>query len=236
LIALGIEFAPRFLQYGELMNPVRVLVADDESLLRHALRAFLSADDRVVLVGEAEDGAQAVSACVNLSPDVILMDVKMPGLGGVEATRQITSAGLPCRVLALTTFTTEWRALEILRAGATGYLIKDTTPEELVDAILAAHAGDRVVSPEMQTAFVRQMMATDRNDAPTVTIVEELSPRQLQIVELIAEGMSNAEIARRLCFSEATVKSEINQINRTWGVSNRLQIALHAATAGLVEI
>lgn len=134
---------------------MRVLVVDDEALVRHALRAFIADDDRVALVGEASDGSEVVDACKQTSPDVVLMDIKMPRVSGIEATRRILAWNSSCRVVALTTFTTEWRALEVLQAGACGYLVKNSTPEQIIDAIVAAHAGDRVVSPEVQERFVR---------------------------------------------------------------------------------
>lgn len=133
-----------------MSEAVRVLVVDDEALVRHALRAFIADDDRVMLVGEAADGSEVVEACTTANPDVVLMDIKMPGVGGVEATHRVLDWNPRCRVVALTTFTTEWRALEVLCAGTCGYLVKNSTPDQIIGAIVAAHAGDRVVSPEVQ--------------------------------------------------------------------------------------
>nr|WP_279303215.1 response regulator transcription factor [Microbacterium sp. TPD7012] len=212
---------------------MRVLVVDDEALVRHALRAFLTSDDRVTLVGEASDGSEVIEACKRSSPDVILMDIKMRDIGGVEATRRVLEWNPRCRVVALTTFTTEWRALEVLRAGACGYLVKNSTPDEIIAAVVAAHAGDRVVSPEIQSRFVRA--AIDSGDVGK-THAPVLSDREHQVIELIAQGLSNAEIAQELHYAEGTVKADIRRINHAWGVENRLQIVLRATEFGIISI
>lgn len=214
-------------------DAVRVLVVDDEALVRHALRAFLADDDRVTLVGEATDGSEAVAACEVARPEVVLMDIKMRDVSGVEATRRLLEWDPRCRVVALTTFTTEWRALEVLRAGACGYLVKNSTPRQIVDAIIAAHAGDRVVSPEVQERFVRAAIGeADKRIADSPA----LSDRERQIIELIAKGLSNAEIADALHYAEGTVKSDIRRINQLWGVENRLQIVLRATEVGIIAL
>ena len=216
-----------------MSHVVRVLVVDDDALVRHALRAFIADDERVVLVGEAADGAEVVEACTVTDPDVVLMDIKMREVSGVEGTRRVLDWNPHCRVIALTTFTTEWRALEVLRAGACGYLVKNSTPAQIIDAIVAAHSGDRVVSPEVQDRFVRAAIeAGDRRvfDGPA------LSDRERQIIELIAQGLSNGEIAERLHYAEGTVKSDIRRINHLWGVENRLQIVLRATELGLISL
>lgn len=212
---------------------VRVLVVDDEALVRHALRAFLTDDDRVTLVGEATDGSEALATCRATNPDVVLMDIKMRDVGGVEATRLIVDWNPRCRVVALTTFTTEWRALEVLRAGACGYLVKNSTPKQIIDAVVAAHAGDRVVSPEVQDRFVRA--AIEAGDSRTLE-APVLSEREMQIIELIARGLSNAEIAEELHYAEGTVKADIRRINQLWGVENRLQIVLRATELGIISL
>lgn len=212
---------------------VRVLVVDDEALVRHALRAFLTDDDRVTLVGDATDGSEVLAICRASNPDVVLMDIKMRDIGGVEATRLILESNPHCRVVALTTFTTEWRALEVLRAGACGYLVKNSTPKQIIDAVVAAHAGDRVVSPEVQDRFVRAAIET--GDSRTLE-APGLSEREMQIVELIARGLSNAEIAEELHYAEGTVKADIRRINQLWGVENRLQIVLRATELGVISL
>lgn len=224
----------RYPRYREdVSEVVRVLVVDDEALVRHALRAFLSGDDRVTLVGEAADGSEVIDTAKVTKPDVILMDIKMTSVGGVEATRRILEWNPNCRVLALTTFTTEWRALEVLRAGACGYLIKNSTPAQIIDAIIAAHAGDRVVSPEVQERFVRA--AVEAGDGQ-LSDVPALSDRERQIIELIAKGLTNAEIAEDLHYAEGTVKADIRHINHLWGVDNRLQIVLRATELGIISL
>lgn len=168
-----------------------------------------------------------------VQPDVVLMDIKMPVMSGVEATRELLGWDPRCRVIALTTFTTEGRALEVLRAGACGYLVKNSTPEQIIDAVLAAHVGDRVVSPEVQTRYVRSAMG-ERSQSPTSTPVP--SRRERQIIELIARGMSNLEIAEALHYAEGTVKADIRHINKLWNVENRLQIVLRATELGLIVL
>ncbi|MFJ6429196.1 MULTISPECIES: response regulator transcription factor [Microbacterium] len=212
---------------------VRVVVVDDDPLVRHALRAFIDDDDRVTLVGEATDGSEAVVACKTGNPDVVLMDIRMRELSGVEATRLVLGWNPRCRVVALTTFTTEWRALEVLRAGACGYLVKNSTPEQIIDAIIAAHAGDRVVSPEVQERFVRA--AIEASDGSAIDS-PALSDRERQVIELIAKGLSNAEIADELHYAEGTVKADIRHINQLWGVENRLQVVLRATELGVISL
>lgn len=212
---------------------MRVVVVDDDPLVRHALRAFIDDDDRVTLVGEATDGSEAVVACKTGNPDVVLMDSRMRELSGVEATRLVLGWNPRCRVVALTTFTTEWRALEVLRAGACGYLVKNSTPEQIIDAIIAAHAGDRVVSPEVQERFVRA--AIEASDGSAIDS-PALSDRERQVIELIAKGLSNAEIADELHYAEGTVKADIRHINQLWGVENRLQVVLRATELGVISL
>lgn len=217
----------------EVSEGIRVLIVDDEALVRHALRAFIADDDRVALVGEATDGSEVVEVCKAVDPDVVLMDIKMREVSGVEATRRILEWNPRCRVVALTTFTTEWRALEVLRAGACGYLVKNSTPEQIIDAIVAAHAGDRVVSPEVQERFVRAAIEAGESD---VVDAPALSDRERRIITLIAEGLSNAEIADALHYAEGTVKADIRHINHLWNVENRLQIVLRATALGIISL
>lgn len=217
----------------EVSEVVRVLVVDDEALVRHALRAFIADDDRVTLVGEATDGSEVVDACTAANPDVVLMDIKMREVSGVEATKRVLDWNPHCRVVALTTFTTEWRALEVLRAGACGYLVKNSTPEQIIDAIVAAHAGDRVVSPEVQERFVRAVL--EEGESP-IGEAPALSDREREIIELISRGLSNAEIAAALHYAEGTVKADIRHINHLWDVENRLQIVLRATALGIISL
>lgn len=212
---------------------VRVLIVDDDDLVRHALRAFLTHDDRVVLVGEATDGSEVVQICEAVSPDVVLMDVRMPVVGGIEATRRVLDWNSRCRVVALTTLTTELTAIEVLRAGACGYLLKSSRPAEIIDAILSAHTAERVVSPGMQTPIVRDTVASGD---PGIIRSTGLNDRELQIVQLIATGLSNTDIAEALSYAEGTVKADIRRINQLWQVHNRLQIVLRATELGIVTL
>lgn len=217
----------------DVKEVVRVLVVDDEALVRHALRAFIADDDRVALVGEATDGSEVLAACEAAKPDVVLMDIKMRDVGGVEATRRVLEWDARCRVVALTTITTEWRALEVLRAGACGYLVKNSTPEQIIDAVVAAHAGDRVVSPEVQERFVRAAFEAHEVPTPAGAL---LSDREMRVIDLIASGLSNAEIADALHYAEGTVKADIRHINKLWNVENRLQIVLRATQLGVISL
>jgi DNA-binding NarL/FixJ family response regulator len=212
---------------------VRVLVVDDEALVRHALRAFLSDDDRVALVGEASDGSEVVDVCRSTQPDVVLMDIKMRDVDGFEATQRVLEWNPRCRVIALTTFTTQWRALEVLSAGACGYLVKNSTPQQITDAIVAAHTGAQVMSAEVRPAVPDLTGADSHADA---SMRASLSDRERRIVELISRGLSNAEIARTLHFAEGTVKADIRHINHLWNVENRLQIVLRASELGLIRL
>ncbi|WP_104082147.1 response regulator transcription factor [Cryobacterium sp. Y11] len=212
---------------------VRVLIVDDDDLVRHALRAFLTHDDRVVLVGEATDGSDVVQICEAVSPDVVLMDIRMPVVGGIEATRRVLGWNSRCRVVALTTLTTELTAIEVLRAGACGYLLKSSRPAEIIDAILSAHTAERVVSPGMQTPIVRDTVASGD---PGIIRSTGLNDRELQIVQLIATGLSNTDIAEALSYAEGTVKADIRRINQLWQVHNRLQIVLRATELGIVTL
>lgn len=184
-------------------------------------------------MGEATDGHEAIEAYSACTPDVVLMDIKMPRIGGIEATRRLVEQDPGCRVVALTTFTTEWRALEMLKAGAAGYLVKDSTPDQIVDAVVAAHQGDRVVSREVQRTFVLESL-DEENPRPAPS--QALSEREREIVGLIARGLSNAEIAEALHYAESTVKADIRNINRLWQVENRLQVLLRATQLGIVSL
>lgn len=216
-----------------MTREVRVLVVDDDALVRRALRTFLAADERVTFVGEAVDGSEVISACEALSPHVVLMDIKMRRIGGVEATRRVIGWNPRCRVVALTSFATERRARDVLRAGACRCLVKSSTPEEIVDAIVAAGAGDCVSSPEISSR--RPGSAAD-GGGPQQMDASALSDRERRVVELIARGLSNADIAQELHYAESTVKADIRCINRQWGVENRLQIVLRAAELGIISI
>lgn len=223
---------------------IRVLLVDDQALLRGAFRMLLESQPDLTVVGEAEDGAQAVTAARALEPDVILMDVRMPVLDGVEATRRLTGAGSRSRVLVLTTFDLDEYAFSALRAGASGFLLKDVPPEELVAAIRTVASGDAVVSPritrELLTRYAHRLPAgPDRDPAAgrsSPAGLAQLTDREREVLLQLAAGLSNLEIARRLFVTEATVKSHVTRLLTKLGLRDRVQAVVFAYEAGLVEV
>lgn len=214
-----------------------MLIADDEALVRHALRVFVDADELLEIVGEARDGAEAVALCASLRPDVVLMDLQMPVLGGVNAIAEAIRMQPELKALALTTFSSERHVVSALRAGAAGYLVKDTSPDEIVAAIKDVQAGQSVLSARV----TRELIGAVRNgsEADGRLILEggqTLTERELASVRLLARGMSNAEIARELHISEATVKSNLGRIMTKWEVRDRVQVLIRAVRLGLVSI
>jgi DNA-binding NarL/FixJ family response regulator len=214
---------------------IRVVIADDQPLVRSGFRNVLSDVPDIELVGEAIDGAEAVGKAQRLSPDVVVMDVKMPRLDGIEATRRIVEiAGDELRVLMLTTFGLEEYVYESLRAGASGFMLKDAPPQDLVAAIRTVAAGDSLLAPAvtrvMIEEFVRQ--APSRRDAPSL---EGLTEREREVLGLLTRGLSNAEIARELVVSEPTVKTHVAQVLRKLRVRDRVQAVIHAYESGLVR-
>jgi DNA-binding NarL/FixJ family response regulator len=214
------------------MTPIRVLLCDDQALVRSGFRMILDARSDLDVVGEAEDGLQAIEQVRALDPDVVLMDVRMPNLDGIEATRQIVESGSTTRVLILTTFDPDEYVYEAIRAGASGFLLKDVEPEELVDAIRVVAAGNALLGPTV-THRLLERFAGSKSDAPPS--LDELTERELDILRLIAGGLSNAEIAERLVVSETTVKSHVSAVLRKLGVRDRVQAVIAAYDAGLVR-
>lgn len=216
------------------MEPIRVLVADDEALVRHALRVFVNTGDNMRVVGEASDGEEAVAAAIRLMPDVVLMDIQMPRISGVEATRHITTALPSVRVIAVTTLSTERYVVPALRAGASGYLVKDTEPDAIIAAIRDVQAGRTIISP----SITRDLIMTLRSDHLIETTlrheVDPLTPRELSIVQLIARGRSNAEIARDLHLAEPTIKANLGRVMTKWAVRDRVQVLIYAITNNVV--
>jgi len=210
----------------------RVVLVDDQDLVRQGLRLILDLAG-VEVVGEARDGAEAVAAVADLDPDVVLMDLRMPGVDGVEATRRIREAGARARVLALTTFDVDEHVVAVLRAGAVGYLLKDVTADDLVAAVRRAAAGEPVVAP----AVLARMM-TNFADRPPVTAavlpgLADLSEREREVLALIGAGRSNAEIADALVISMATVKTHVRHIFAKLDLRDRAQAVVAARDAGL---
>lgn len=218
-------------------QPIRVLLVDDEPLMLRPLHTFVSAAPDLTVVGQANNGEVAVRRARELSPDVVLMDMQMPIMDGVAATARIRAERPETAVLALTTFASERYVVPALRAGASGYLVKDTNPEELVDAIRATHRGEARITP----AVLQHVVAGITDDRPVprreaTALRASLSPRELRVVELLARGLSNREIAAELVVTESTVKAHLTRINDKFGVRDRVQVVVRAAEVGLVEI
>ena len=219
---------------------IRVLVVDDEELVRTGLRLILDAEPDLTVVGTAEDGAQAVDRVRELRPDVVLMDIRMPGLDGLAATRQILSGPdtSACKVVVLTTFDVDEHVYEALRAGASGFLLKDVPAEQLAHAVRVAAAGEALLAPSVTrrliTAFTRRAPA--RAPATRPPGLTDLTTRELEVLELLAEGLSNAEIGARLFVGEATVKTHVTRILTKLGVRDRVQAVIVAFRAGVVPV
>jgi DNA-binding NarL/FixJ family response regulator len=212
---------------------IRVLLADDQALVRSGFRMILDSRDDVEVVGEAQDGLEAVALAAERAPDVILMDVRMPKLDGVEATRRIVAAGSEARILILTTFDLDEYVYEAIRAGASGFLLKDVQPLELVDAIRVVAAGNALLG----TTVTKRLLERVTDGAPQATppALDGLTDRELEILALMASGLSNSEIADRLVVGETTVKSHVSSILRKLGVRDRVQAVIVAYDAGLVR-
>jgi DNA-binding NarL/FixJ family response regulator len=214
----------------------RVLLADDQALVRSGFRMILEARDDLEVAGEAEDGAEAVALARSLQPDVILMDVRMPRLDGVEATRRIVASGSPARVLILTTYDLDEYVYAAIRAGASGFLLKDVEPAQLVNAVRVVARGDALLAPTVTRRLLERFADALPGEPPAVpSELETLTRREREILELVAAGLSNAEIADRLVLGETTVKSHVSSILRKLGLRDRVQAVVLAYEAGLVQ-
>ena len=214
--------------------PITVLVVDDQELMRAGLKMVLGAHPDVEVVAEADNGATAVRLAGELTPDVVLMDVRMPVVDGVTATAQILESGCGSRVLVMTTFDLDEHALGALRAGASGFLLKDTPPEDLISAIRSVAAGDAVVSPKVTKRLLNRLIAADPTRARDPEILDVLTAREREVLEQIAAGRSNAEIAAELFLSEATVKTHVGRVLTKLGLRDRVQAVVLAYETGLV--
>jgi DNA-binding NarL/FixJ family response regulator len=224
---------------------ISVLLVDDHSLIRMGFRLVLDAETDIEVIGEAADGNAAVSMCSALRPDVVLMDVRMPGRDGIEATRDIVAAGLPSKILILTTFDLDDYVYDGLRAGASGFLLKDTQPANLVAAIRTIAAGDAVLGPGATSRLVRQFAAQPGSTGPGSTgpgstgpgsarIKQALTGREQDVFSRIAAGMSNSEIAASLFLSEGTVKIHVSRILAKLGLRDRVQAVVLAYESRLI--
>ncbi|HEX6389952.1 MAG TPA: response regulator transcription factor [Solirubrobacteraceae bacterium] len=214
--------------------PVRVMLVDDDELMRKGLAAVLSSDDRVEVVEDAQDGRQAVQRARHARPDVVLMDVRMPELDGIAATRELLAELPDARVLILTTFETDDYIVGALRAGASGFLLKRSSPEDLVAGILTVAAGEALLAPSVTRRVIdrvaREPQAGARSDVP----LGELTPREREVFELIARGLSNREIAAELTVEETTVKSHVKRVLMKLGARDRVHAVILAYESGVV--
>ena len=216
------------------MTDVRVLVADDHGAIRAGLRLMLENADGITVVGEAADGAAAVANARALRPDVVLMDIRMPGVDGIEATRTIVAEGL-ADVLALTTFDLDEYVRGVLAAGAVGFLLKTVGAAELVDAVRRVAAGDGVLAPEVTRRLLADLVAAQTPPPAPARGVAELTARERDVLACLGAGMSNAEIGRELDITEATTKTHVTRVLAKLGCTSRLQAALVAVEAGVVR-
>ena len=212
---------------------IRVLVADDQSIVRAGFRLLLSSNDDIDVVAEASNGLEAVEKAARFEPDVVLMDIRMPELDGLEATRRILAADRSARILILTTFDLDEYVYEALRAGASGFVLKDDPPEQLIAAIQTVAAGDALLSPTITRRVIREFARTPRPAPPKE--LAELSERERDVFRLIARGLSNAEIGQELYISETTVKKHVTHILRKLNLRDRVQAVVLADQTGIFE-
>lgn len=214
---------------------IRVLVADDQSVVRQGLRRILESDPEIEVVGEAGDGLAAVDGARRLDPHVVLMDIRMPHLDGLEATRRILAAGGDApRILILTTFGLEDYVYEALRAGASGFLLKDAPAEDILAAVEAVARGDALLDPAVTRAVIGRFASLPEPRAELVAQLEELTPRERDVLGLIGRGLSNIEIAEELVVAEGTVKTHVGRIFAKLGLRDRVQAVIFTYEAGLV--
>jgi DNA-binding NarL/FixJ family response regulator len=213
----------------------RILVADDQALVRVGLRKILDVEPELEVVGEAGDGLEAVDEARTLRPDIVLMDIRMPVLDGIEATRRIVGVQPETRVLILTTFGLDAYVFDALRAGASGFMLKDAPPEEIAAAVRIVARGEALLAPAVTRAVVEEFAR--RPPAPSTVLppaVAELTPREREVLDLLTRGLSNPEICERLVISEATAKTHVARILQKLGVRDRVQAVIYAYESGLV--
>jgi DNA-binding NarL/FixJ family response regulator len=217
-------------------SPIRVLIADDQQMVRQGFTVLLNAQPGIDVIGQAVDGLDAVTKVAELTPDVVLMDIRMPELGGIEATRRITTERPDIKVLVLTTFDLDEYVYEALRAGASGFLLKDASADKLAEAVRVVAAGDALLAPGITRRLIAQFSQLDgRPRAPLKERVGDLTERETEVLALIAQGLSNAEIAERLVVAEQTVKTHVGRILVKLGLRDRTQAAVFAYESGLVR-
>jgi DNA-binding NarL/FixJ family response regulator len=212
---------------------LRLLIADDQALVRAGFRKLLESEDGFEVVGEAADGAEAISAVRELTPDVVLMDIRMPRVDGIEATKRITTSGVRTAVLILTTYDLDEYVFDALRAGASGFLLKDAPPDELVAGIRLVSRGEALLAPSVTRRLIAEF--TSRPRQASAPDVPALSPRESEVLRLVARGMSNGEIAAELYLGEATVKTHIGSLLTKLNCRDRVQLVVVAYESGVVQ-
>ena len=217
---------------GSTTRTARVLIADDQTLFRSGLARLLDGDDRVTVVGEAVDGLEAVKLAAALKPDVVLMDIKMPNIDGIEATRRIVAESPKSKVLMLTTFEADNHVIQALKAGASGYVLKDSEASAIVSSILAVVAGERV----MASAVANRVLEMLTGATTPKEFYDGLTAREVEILKMLATGMANKQIAYKLKISEKTVRNHVSNMYEKLGIYDRAQAVLYAVRKGLVEI
>jgi DNA-binding NarL/FixJ family response regulator len=217
------------------VTPVRVLLVDDEDLMRAGIASVLSSDETIDVVGEAADGRAAVERAIALRPDVVLMDVRMPGLDGITATREMLAVSPDVKVVILTTFEQDDYIFGALSAGASGFLLKRTRPEELIAAIHTTAAGDSLLSPSVTRTVIQRMAQQPAPDASSEERLDELTPREREVLELIARGLSNGQIAAALVVEESTIKTHVRHILRKLRLRDRVHAVIFAYESGLTR-
>ena len=220
-----------------MSTPVRVVVVDDQALVRGAFRLLVDSAPDLEVVGEGEDGAQAVSLVRDLEPDVVLMDVRMPGVDGLEATRGISALGVGTRVLVLTTFDLDEYVFGALRAGASGFLLKDTPPAQLLEGIRVVARGESLLAPTVTRALIAQFVRQAPTEVPheVPASLAALTEREREVLVLVARGLSNAEIGAELFVTPATAKTHVSRLLMKLGARDRTQLVVAAYESGLVE-
>jgi DNA-binding NarL/FixJ family response regulator len=212
-----------------------VLIADDQALVRGGFRMILEAKEDMDVVGEAGDGDEAVQLVERLEPDVVLMDVRMPGVDGIEATRRIVAAGSAARIVILTTYDVDEYVFSALRAGASGFLLKDVRPPDLTEAVRVVARGDALLAPGVTRRLLDRFAGVLPDGATRPSDLEELTEREVEVLRFVALALSNAEIAKRLVLTEATVKTHVSSVLRKLGLRDRVQAVVYAYDVGLVR-
>ncbi len=214
---------------------IKVLIADDQALVRAGFKMILETDPDIRVVAEADDGAEAVEAAFRTRPDIALMDIRMPGMDGLEATRRIVAAPSPPRVLILTTFDLDEYVFDALAAGASGFLLKDVAPEQLLAGIRIIAQGDSLLSPSVTRRLIESFVRGGQQSREPPPVLDELTPRELEILQLVARGLSNTEIADQLVVSSTTIKTHVARVLMKLALRDRIQAVVFAYENGVIR-